>query len=77
MHLPPRVHHCYGAWQPAFDEVKKEKKEQFHEGLPTPEDWYQWFGSTQGGLLVLDDPMEEGVNEKRVLDLFFKQSHSR
>ena len=50
---------------------------QFHEGLPTPEDLDQWFRPTQGGLLVLDDLMEEGVNDKRVLELFFKQSHHR
>ena len=76
MHPPPRVHHyCFGAWQPAFDEMKKYV--QFHEGLPTPEDLDQWFGPTQGGLLVLDDLMEEGVNDKRALHLFSKQSHHR
>ena len=32
-----------------------------------------WF--PQGGLLVLDDLMEEGGNDKRVLDLFTKHSH--
>ena len=48
MHPPPRVkHYCYGAWQPAFDEMKKEKV-QFHEGLPTSEKLDQWFGPTQG-----------------------------
>ena len=37
MHPPPRVkHYCYGAWHPAFDEMKQEKV-QFHEGLPTSE----------------------------------------
>lgn len=78
MHPPPRAHHyCYRAWQAAFDEMKKEKRVQFHEGLPTAEGLDQWFGPTQRGLLVLDDLMEEGVNDKRVLDLFSKQSHHR
>ena len=77
MHPPPRVkHYCYGAWQPAFDEMKQEKV-QFHEGLPTSEELDQWFGPTQGGLLVLDDLMDEGANDKRVLDLFSKHSHHR
>ena len=78
MHPPPRAHHyCYGAWQAAFNEMKKEKRVQFHEGLPTPEGLDQWFGPTQRELLVLDDLMEEGVNDKCVLDLFSKQSHHR
>ena len=32
-------------------------------------------GFPNGGLLVLDDLMEEGGNDKRVLDLFTKHSH--
>ena len=77
MHPPPRVkHYCYGAWQPAFDEMKQEKV-RFHEGLPTSEELDQWFGPTQRGLLVLNDLMDEGANDKRVLDLFFKHSHHR
>ena len=78
MHPPPRVkHYCYGAWQPAFDDMKKEMAVQFHEGLPTPEELDQWFGPREGGLLVVDDLMEEGANDKRVLDLFSKHSHHR
>ena len=55
----------------------KKEKVKLHEGLPTPEELDQWFGPTQAGLLVLDDLMEEGVNDKRVLDLFSKHSHHR
>jgi len=35
--------------------------------------WKKWFPG--GGLLVLDDLMAEGGNDKRVLDLFTKHSH--
>ena len=78
MHPPPRVkHYCYGAWQPAVDDMKKEMAVQFHEGLPTPEELDQWFGPRQGGLLVVDDLMEEGANDEHVLDLFSKHSHHR
>ncbi|CAH3178998.1 unnamed protein product, partial [Porites lobata] len=59
-----------------LDEMKQEKV-QFHKGLPTSEELDQWFGPTQGGLLVLDDLMDEGANDKRVLDLFSKHSHHR
>ena len=41
---------------------------QFHEGL-----WPQW--PPEGGLLVLDDLMEEGRNNKPVLDLFTNHFH--
>ena len=34
----------------------------------------QWFPKGQG-ILVLDDLMDEGSNDKRVLDLFTRDSH--
>ena len=46
---------------------------KFHEGIPDSELLPVWF--PKGGLLVLDDLMEEGGNDKRVLDLFTKHSH--
>ena len=42
-----------------------------------PRQLTQWFGRTRGGVLVLDDLMEEGGQDKRVLDLFTKDSHHR
>ena len=44
-----------------------------HDGIPDCELWPQWF--PEGGLLVLDDFMEEGRKDKPALDLFTKQSH--
>ena len=46
---------------------------KFHEGIPDSEQLPVWF--PKGGLLVLDDLMEEGRNDKRVLDLFTKHLH--
>ena len=37
----------------------------------------KWLGPTRGGVLVLDDLMEEGGQDKRVLDFFTKDSHHR
>ena len=37
----------------------------------------KWFGPTRGGVLVFDDLMEEGGRDKRLLDLFTKDSHHR
>lgn len=44
--------------------------------LPGEEQLEQWF-SKDGRLLVMDDLMTEGGNEKEVLDLFTKHSHHR
>lgn len=77
IHPPPRAKHCYRAWKPAFDEMKKKMDVTFHKGLPRTEDLERWFGPSQGGLLVLDDLMDEEANDKRLLDLLSKQSHDR
>ena len=70
---PPRpIYYCYGAWQDCF-ELMKDHGFRFHEGIPDSELLPKWF--PDGGLLVLDDLMEEGGNDKRVLDLFIKHSH--
>ena len=46
---------------------------QFHEGVPTTFHLQKWF--PKGGLLVLDDLMVEGGEDKELLDLFTKHSH--
>ena len=67
------IHYCYGAWQDRFQSMQDEGIE-FHEGIPEYQDLVQWF--PQGGrILVLDDLMDEGSGDKRVLDLFTKHSH--
>ena len=72
--LPPQIHYCYGAWQEGFRSMK-EGGIKFHEGIPDTDQLSKWF--PRGGLLVLDDLMEEGGHDKRVLDLFTKHSHHR
>ena len=57
--------------------MQKKDGIRFHCGLPDPSHLTKWFGPTRGGVLVLDDPMEEGVRDKRVLDLFTKDSYHR
>ena len=46
---------------------------KFHGGVPDTDQLKTLF--PKGGLLVLDDLMAEGGNDKRVLDLFTKHSH--
>ena len=72
---PPKViHYCYGAWQDGFQRMKK-RGIKFHEGIPELTDFVKWF--PQGGILLMDDLMDEGGSDKRVLDLFTKHSHHR
>jgi len=63
------VYYCYGSLQDGFDTLKV----KFHEGIPDNQLFPKWF--PQGGLLVLDDLMDKGSNDKNMLDLFTKHSH--
>ena len=69
---PTAIHYCYGAWQDKFQSMQKQGI-RFHEGIPESEDLARWF--PQGGLLVMDDLINESSGDKRVLDLFTKFSH--
>ena len=71
---PKHIYYCYGTWQDGFKLVK-EYGVKFHHGIPDSDLLPIWF--PKGGLRVLDDLMEEGGNDKRVLDLFTKDSHHR
>ena len=74
---PTALHYCYGAWQEGFERLKPWGV-HLHEGIPTTEELEKWFDRRgESGLLVLDDLMAEGGGDKRVLDLFTKESHHR
>ena len=77
--LKPNVHYCYGAMQDKFAEMAKTSnpKIHFHEGVPTVENLDKWFHHTGGGLLVMDDLMDECGNDKTAMDIFTKHSHHR
>ena len=51
---------------------REEQEVHFHAELPDVSDLQHWFGPTKGGVLVLDDLMEEAGNDKCVLDLLTK-----
>jgi len=70
---PTQVYYCYGAWQDRFQPMQ-DRGVMFHEGIPDHQALVQWFPQRQG-VLVLDDLMDEGSNDKRVLELFTKHSH--
>ena len=66
------IRYCYGSWQHGF-ELLKQCGVQFHEGVPDRSLLPKWF--PEGGILILDDLMNEGGSDKNVLDLFTKDSH--
>ena len=58
---PSSIHYCYGSWQKSFETLKK-KGVTFSAGVPSEKDLDKWF--PRGGLLVMDDLMTEGNNDK-------------
>ena len=61
---PTQVHYCYGAWQDRFQPMQ-DRGVVFHEGIPDHQALVQWFPKGQG-VMVLDDLMDEGSNDKRI-----------
>ena len=47
----------------------------FHKGIPESDNFKSWF--LRGGLLVLDNLMAEGGEDKELLDLFTKHFSSK
>ena len=74
---PKSVVYANDRWQPRVDRMQKKYGIRFHRELPDPSHLTKWFDPTRGGMLVLDDLMEEGGHDKRVLDFFTKDSHHR
>ena len=74
-HKPRKIVYCYDRWQPRFDRMKRHM--HFYKGIPEAVLLTKCFGPTQGGVMVLDDLMAEGGQDKQVLDLFTKDSHHR
>lgn len=75
-HKPHTIHYAYGSWQPGF-QVMRKRGVKFSEGVPTEDDLDKWFPKGKGGVLVMDNLMSEGGNEKTVVDIFTKHSHHR
>lgn len=74
---PKKVLYCYHRLQPTFDHMKRHSKVQFYRGLPPEGALVKWFKPQDQKVLVLDDLTEEGKSDKRVLNLFTKDSHHR
>ena len=65
----------YKRMVPGSNACKSRVGFSFITGYRTPLIWRNGLEKLEGGVLALDDLMEEGVQDKRVLDLFTKDSH--
>lgn len=72
---PYAIYYCASMFQDCFEEME-EFGIQLHKGIPDEEDLQTWFPKGRG-ILILDDLMDEGSSDKRVLDLFTKKSRHR
>ena len=48
---------------------------EFFEAVPSHDDLKEWFGDKKEGILVLEDLMSEGGDDKDILNLFTQYSH--
>ena len=72
-HAIPGVLYCYGSAQPLFEEMKREDPHiVFHEGLPE-QSYKKWL--PQGGIVVLDDLMDQVAQDPKSTHLFTKGAH--
>lgn len=50
--------------------MKKEQGIQLYIEISSSELSDKWYVKSRGGIMVLDDLMDEGSNDQRILDLF-------
>lgn len=75
-HPPERIIYAYGAWQPAFENLKNDV--EFYEGLPGKEDIYNWTPDVmQHTMLVLDDVIHEATESWDIASAFTIFAHHR
>ena len=68
---PLKILWCYGVYQPAFNEMKREFRSiDFHQGIPSLEILRQG-----NFILVIDDLMLESQSSQLISDIFTKYCH--
>lgn len=71
-----KVLYCHGVWQDRFESMQQRGIE-FHDGLPSDDLGTVFPPSKRPALLILDDMMLDASNDRKVLDLFTKESHHK
>ena len=75
--LPDRIIWSYSSYQPMYDELAKNVKIKFIEGIPDSLTDENIFPSNQHNLLVIDDCMDIGVNHDELMKAFTMYRHHR
>ena len=73
---PENIIWCYGIYQPAYDEMQKDKSNiAFVEGVPC--DLESMINPSERNLVVIDDLIQDLSNDPRITSLFTKGCHHR
>lgn len=71
-----RILFCYGVWQDLYNQMKKEiPLIEFHQGLPSSDEIYEWGASEGHKILVLDDLMIDAADKVEMAHLLCVGSH--
>jgi tRNA A37 threonylcarbamoyladenosine biosynthesis protein TsaE len=71
-----RILFCYGVWQNLYDQMNKEIPFiEFHQGLPSSDELYEWGAIEGHKILVLDDLMIDAADKMEMVHLFCVGSH--
>lgn len=74
---PTRILYAYSEDQPLFDEMRKNPKVTFHEGLPDKKTIEEFTQDRKHTLIVIDDLMNKVAQSDDLLQLFTVTSHHR
>ena len=75
---PQRIIWIYGQWQPLYAEMQRIIPGiEFVKGIPANIEDEQFLNPAIRNLIVIDNMMSEASNDKRICDLFTKDSHHR
>lgn len=67
---------CYGVWQDLYDQMNKEIPFiEFHQGLPSSDEIYEWGAIEGHKILVLDDLMIDAADKVEMAHLLCVGSH--
>ena len=79
IYLPPeRIVWCYSQWQPAYTEMLVAMPHiEFIKGIPTALEQDFYFDVNKQNLIVFDDQMIDASKDKRIVNLFTRDSHHR
>ena len=75
---PERIVWCYSQWQPAYTQMLVAMPNiEFVKGIPTALEQDSYFDVNKRNLIVFDDQMIHASKDKRIVNLFTRDSQNR